>query len=119
VTASYTTSRAQASHPYNVWSQSLEPLGPDACATGDRHAACRYHHVKSRALSGYELAPEDAAWVGVGVGPNPPPGGGWRYPVFGGPADRDEISAEDRATLRSLMAIGDVSASMSRFLGES
>jgi hypothetical protein len=28
----------------------------------------------------------------------------------------DEISAEDRATLRSLMAIGDVSATMSGFL---
>jgi hypothetical protein len=69
--------------PDSAWTREIDVLGPDACEE-DRCAPCAYWHRKTLALAGYQLPDDDARFVGVGVGENPPPGGGWRYPVLGG-----------------------------------
>jgi hypothetical protein len=60
------------------------------------------------------VSDQDARWVGVGVGVNPDPSGGWRYPVLG-VADRPELPPSEITLLQRLMRV-DVTPNASEFL---
>jgi hypothetical protein len=102
--------------PDTIWTSWIRALGPDECET-DPCAPCAYWHTKVRLLAGERLTDREYTWTGVGCQPATSDEG-WRdaaAALQSAVTERDPRHA-DVGMMQALMAVGDVSTTMSEFL---